>query len=160
MRIFGPLRGLWGSSSRVVLISIFLGSLILSGTWRSAPNSWSSSAWAGEADPGGEPAQGLGSAMANVLQLARNCPVSFLDGLPDVPDINTRSCHTTPVTCEAEEPPLNCGKRALMAQDWETALRAFERAALSHGEGFGEAIYGRYLARIFRVYADFNNLFR
>jgi hypothetical protein len=46
-----------------------------------------------------------------------------------------------------------------MAQDWETALKAFERAALAHGDDFGEAIYGRYLARLFRVYADFNNLF-
>jgi hypothetical protein len=159
MSVCGQSRHLCGSIARFILTAVFLGIPVFGGSWPSAPIASAPSAWAGEADIGGEPAQDLGLAITNSLQVARNCPASFLDGVPDVPDINIRSCHTTPVTCEAEELPLNCGKRALMAQDWETALKAFERAALAHGDDLGEAIYGRYLARLFRVYADFNNLF-
>ncbi len=89
------------------------------------------------------------------LKLAVGCPAEFTDGHPQPPDINPRSCHTVQVRCQRGESAVNCGKRALMAGDWETAVGAFDLAP----DDSGEAIYGRYLARLFRLYADFNNMF-
>lgn len=86
--------------------------------------------------------------------LARNCPDLYRDGLSQPPDMNVRSCHTRFSQCQDDESPLNCGKRALMAGDWEQAVRAFAAAGNSC-----EAIYGSYLSRLFRLYANYNNLF-
>jgi hypothetical protein len=83
----------------------------------------------------------------------------FTDGDPSLPDIDIRACHTQTVACQESEGSLRCGKRALIAGDWETALRAFSRTALPGSAEFGEAIYGRYLARLFRLYANWNNMF-
>lgn len=86
--------------------------------------------------------------------LARGCPEEYRDGNPQPPDLNVRSCHTQLVECSEGESAKDCGKRALMAGDWERAVQAFDAAPDSC-----EAYYGRYLSRLFRLYAHYNNLF-
>lgn len=88
------------------------------------------------------------------LRLAAGCPGTFTDGQPDPPDINVTSCHTTIVDCRPDEPSVDCGKRALMAGDWERAVQSFDQASDSC-----EADYGKFLGRLFRLYANFNNRF-
>lgn len=86
--------------------------------------------------------------------LAPGCPQEYTDGAQQPPDINIRSCHTQLIECLAGESAIDCGKRALMAGDWERAVEMFESAGNSC-----EAVYGRFLARLFRLYANYNNLF-
>jgi hypothetical protein len=88
------------------------------------------------------------------LTLARGCPKGFTDGNPDPADIDVSSCHTTLLTCAPDESALDCGKRALMAGDWELAVQTFTDAPSSC-----ETQYGQFLARLFRLYANFNNQF-
>jgi hypothetical protein len=87
-------------------------------------------------------------------RLAHGCPGELTDGLPDPPDIDVTSCHTVLLDCGPAESPLDCGKRALMAGDWELAVQSFDQAADSC-----EADYGRFLSRLLRLYANFNNRF-
>ncbi len=145
-RAFVPL----GVISQVIPILAVLG-ILVTGGWL---------AWADEATVAkGDVGEDLSLVGPRPLNLAPSCPAVYTDGNPRPADINIRSCHTQLITCQRGESPIRCGKRALMSGDWETALEAFDRAASRLEEDFGEAIYGRYLARLFRLYADYNNMF-
>ncbi len=89
---------------------------------------------------------------------AKSCPKDFLGKKEDAPDINIQACHAVAVKCGDAETALDCGKRALEQGDWETALEQFSTPE-AIGSNSCESTYGRYLARLFRNYTNFNHLF-
>jgi hypothetical protein len=146
---FGFLRAIAPAIMRLMIVAILVvGGSALATLFYAPSHAWGESASAAENTMKVEDDGSRG------LKLALGCPAEFTDGNPHPPDINVLSCHTEPITCQEGEALVDCGKRALMAGDWETAIRVFERAPDS-----GEAIYGRYLARLFRLYAAYNNDF-
>ncbi|MBI4208295.1 MAG: PD40 domain-containing protein [Deltaproteobacteria bacterium] len=91
--------------------------------------------------------------------VANACPEKFMDGEDEeAVDLYVQSCHSVLVECATDENALSCGKRALESGDWETALEQFSTGE-AEGINLCEATYGRFLARLFRLYADANHLF-
>lgn len=90
--------------------------------------------------------------------LADSCPGKFTDGNDKTIDISILSCHSVAVECSEGESALDCGKKSLESGDWEMALEQFSTQEAIVQDRC-EATYGRFLARLFRNYANANHIF-
>ncbi len=117
-----------------------------------------------DADPNAQPDSEL---LEEVL--AEGCPTTLYDGKTSfdgpaqLTDVATKSCHTELISCGLQEKPLACGRRALMRADYNQAIRQFRQVDVKEADGLDSnecaAVYGEYLAVLWRLGANWNNRF-